>query len=175
MSNPSCRCRKQKAVPASAAESLRKLKTYRCRRIANLHQLHASERLRVRLRMVEGPQAHRCTSVSAAGLVRLVQRTEVDGKEGLGTIAPLHNVATYQSRHTLVLFSLHAAGRAETRRSLRKSGNTIWRFRWPRTRCPYRFRVIFQLRFGYEKTKILRSPRRFDGGQDHFADGCRLP
>jgi len=30
-----------------------------------------------------------------------------------GTIAPLRNVATYQSRHTLVLFSLHAAGRAE--------------------------------------------------------------
>jgi len=31
------------------------------------------------------------------------------------------------------------------------------------------------LRLGYGKTKILRSPRRFDCGQDHFADGCRMP
>lgn len=84
------------------------------------------------------------------------------------TIAPLRNVATYQSRHTPVLFSLHAAGLAETRRSLRKSGNTIWRCRSPRTRCPV-------AKVGYGKTTILRSPRRFDCRQDHFADWCRMP
>jgi hypothetical protein len=114
-------------------------------------------RNQVRLRMVEasGPSVHKRLRGRAGpvGATNGSQRPMLrpDGgsnKKGLGTIAPLRNIATYQPRHTLVLFSLHAAGRAETRRSLRKSGNTIWRCRSPRNSMPISFQSHFSIKVG---------------------------